>query len=145
MKPGSLCSLARISVGFPCELFPYPTLNNHIELEANPSIHCLPEAPPATPPPAEHLTKNQTKNIKDRLLRKSRRELNGSSPKECSQKYRESTRQHPVFIDSNTATDLPHSKPAWIGVRELEGDWNVYSLTELQEVYGMQLVEWDGK
>ena len=50
-----------------------------------------------------------------------------------------------MFVDSNTATDLPHSKPAWIGVRELEGDWNVYSLTELQEVYGMQLVEWDGK
>ena len=118
---------------------------DHVELEANPSIHCPPEAPPATPPPAERLTKNQKKNVKDRLLRKSRRELNGSGPKECSQKYRESARQHPVFVDSNTATDLPHSKPAWIGVCELEGDWYVYSLTELQEVYGMQLVEWDGR
>ena len=96
-------------------------------------------------PPAECLTKNQKKNLKDRLLRRGCQELNGSGPKECSKKYRESARQQPLHINTNAATDLPHSKPAWIGVRELEEDRNIYGLGELQEKYGLRLVEWDGK
>ena len=114
-------------------------------MENGPSGHSLAEAPPPAPPPGERLTKNQKKNLRDRLLRKSRRELNGGGPKECSKKYRESARQHPVHVNASAATDLPHSKPAWIGVRELEEDWNVYGLDELQEKYGLRLIEWDGK
>ena len=114
-------------------------------LENDPSGHSPAEEKLATPPPAERLTKNQKKNVKDRLLRRSRRELNGSGPKGCSKKYREPARQHPLHVNASAATDLPHSKPAWIGVRELEEDWSVYGLDELQEKYGLRLVEWDGK
>jgi hypothetical protein len=117
------------------------------ELEANPSGDGPAEAEArSTAPttPAERLSKNQKKNLKDRILRRRRRELNSSGPKECSQKYRESARKNPLGVDSDGA-DLPRSKPAWIGVRELEEDRHVYTLAELQETYGLRLVEWDGK
>jgi hypothetical protein len=116
-----------------------------VELEADPPCGGAAEPKLATPPPTERLTKGQKKNIKDRLLRRSRRELNGSGPKECAKKYRESAKKDPLHTSATAATDLPHSKPAWIGARELENVKRVYSLDELQGKYGLRLVEWDGR
>lgn len=129
-------------------------LEDDAELETNPTGVC----PAATPAedlttengqagslPPRGLTKNQKKNLKDRLARRDRRGLNAGSPKECSKKHRQSAKKHAMRVDTNTATDLPHSKPAWIGVRELEEDWTVYTLKELQETFGLQLIDWDGK
>jgi hypothetical protein len=102
--------------------------------------------PPYTQsPPPKRLTKNQKKNLKDRQARKVTRELNGSGPKECSQKYRELAKKHPLGVESNAAYDLPHSKPSWIGLREIEEDRVVYGLAELQQKFKLQLFEWDGK
>jgi hypothetical protein len=99
----------------------------------------------AQPPPPKKLTKNQKKNLKDRQARNATREVRGSGPKACSEKYRASAKNHPLRSDADLANDLPHSKPAWIGLREVEEDRNVYGLAELQEKFGLRLFEWDGK
>lgn len=108
----------------------------------------------AAPPPCEIQTpsfdppkpsKNQKKNAKDRGARRALRELRGSGPKECALKYRTVARRNPLESDASLASDLPHSKPAWVGLRESLGDRNVYGLKELQEQYGLRLFEWDGR
>jgi hypothetical protein len=109
----------------------------------------MPAPPPsegnARPPPKKSLTKNQKKNLKDRQARRAQRELSGGDLKECSKKHRGLAKRHPLGVDADVASDLPHSKPAWVGLRELEDDWNIYGLEELQGRYGLRLFEWDGK
>ena len=73
------------------------------------------------------------------------RKLQGSGPKECMQKYHTIVRWNPLKSDTSLASDLPHSKPAWVGLRKSQGDWNVYRLKELQEQYRLCLFEWDGR
>jgi hypothetical protein len=109
------------------------------------------QTPPVSPPghapslPPAKLTKNQKKNLKDRQARNSARELRGSGPKACSEKYRASAKKNTLTSDTDLANDLPHSNPGWIGVREMEDDRYVYRLAELQEKFGLVLIEWDGK
>jgi hypothetical protein len=99
----------------------------------------------AQPPTSKRLTKNQKKNLKDRQVRRATRELGGDGPKACSKKYRASAKNRPLKSDIDVANDLPHSKPAWIGLREMEQDRAVYGLAELQERFGLRYFEWDGK
>jgi hypothetical protein len=60
-------------------------------------------------------------------------------------KHRGLAKAHPLGVDADVASDLPHSKPAWVGLRELEDDRKVYGLEELQGGYGLRLFEWDGR
>jgi hypothetical protein len=90
------------------------------------------------------LTKNQKKNLKDRCARNKVRELRAGEPKQCSLRYKGSAKGQPVSVNADAAADLPRSKPAWIGLRDIEGEWKVYSLKELQEVFGLELFDWDG-
>jgi hypothetical protein len=71
--------------------------------------------------------------------------LRGSGPKGCLEKYTALAKKHLLRSNVNTSTDLPHSKPAWVGLREMEEGWKVYGLVELQERFGLCLFEWDGK
>lgn len=109
----------------------------------------VPESPPpgcpAPPPSPKKLTKNQKKNLRGRQVRSAARELRGSGPKACSLKYRASAKTRPLKSDVDLARDLPHSKPAWVGLRKIEDDQNVYGLAELQDTYGLRLFEWDGR
>jgi hypothetical protein len=71
--------------------------------------------------------------------------LRGNGPKECSEKYTALAMNRPLRSNVDTKTDLPHSKPAWVGLHEMEDDQKVYGLVDLQEKFGLHLVEWDGK
>jgi hypothetical protein len=77
-------------------------------------------------------------------VRRAKRD-GGGGPKACSVKYRALAKTHPLSVKTDAANDLPHSKPAWIGLREIEEDRTVYGLAELQENFGLRLFEWDGE
>jgi hypothetical protein len=94
--------------------------------------------------PAARLSKTQKRNLKARAVRRKERGLSGDGLKSCAQKYRGSAKENGINVGAD-AKGLPHSKPGWIGVRELENDSNVYGLGELQEKFGLRLIPWDGK
>jgi hypothetical protein len=131
----------------------YTDLDDRPELAtdppAHPTVEPLPVQPPGVGPPCppspRRLTKNQRKNLRDRLAHRAQRELEGGGLKACSQKHRGLAKGHPLGVDANVARDLPRSRPAWVGLRELEDDRHLYGLEELQGTYGLRLVEWDGR
>jgi hypothetical protein len=135
-----------LPVPLPGHALPLPP-RNFSNLNAEATAQALPVSPPghALPPPPTKLTKNQKKNLKDRQARNAAREAGGSGPKACSEKYRASAKNNALRSDADLANDLPHSKPAWIGVREMEEDRKVYGLAELLEKFKLRLIEWDGK
>ena len=110
------------------------------------STHTAPaEQMPPPPPLPTRLTKNQKKNLKDRRVRNAARELRRGGPKACSEKYWTSAKNRPLNTQADAAHDLPHSKPAWIGLRERKESRHIYGLVELREKFGLRLFEWDGK
>jgi hypothetical protein len=94
--------------------------------------------------PAARLTKTQKRNLKARALRRKERGLGSDGLKSCAQKYRESAKGNGINVGTD-AKDLPHSKPGWISLREVEDDRHVYGLEELQEKFGLRLIPWDGR
>jgi hypothetical protein len=94
--------------------------------------------------PAAQLTKTQKRNLKARALWRKERGLGSDGLKSCAQKYRESIKGNGISMGTD-AKDLPHSKPQWISLREVEDDWHVYGLEELQEKFSLRLIPWDGR
>jgi hypothetical protein len=89
--------------------------------------------------------KNQRKNLRDHVAHRALRELDRGGPKACSWRHQGLAKEHPLDVDANVESDLPHSKPAWVGLHELEDDHSLYTLTELQGTFGLWLFDWDGR
>jgi hypothetical protein len=114
-----------------------PAASQILEHPSGPSS-CLEQSP------APRLTKTQKKNLKARELRRKERGLGFGGLKGCALKHRESAKGNGINMGTD-AKDLPHLKPGWISLREVEDDWHVYGLEELQEKFGLRLIPWDGK
>jgi hypothetical protein len=59
-------------------------------------------------------------------------------------KVHAAAKENPLKSKANLVSDLPHSKPVWIGLCG-EEDRNIYGLRELQGKYRLRLFEWDGR
>jgi hypothetical protein len=127
------------------ELEPADPINPRRDPEASQILECL-SGPSSCleQSPAPRLTKTQKKNLKARELQRKERGLGVGGLKGCALKHRESAKGNGISVGTDTK-DLPHSKPGWIGLREVEDDWHVYGLEELQGKFGLRLIPWDGK
>jgi hypothetical protein len=124
------------------ELEAYPS---HASPVGMPTPAQPPKVGPPCPNPSKALTKNQKKNLKDCKACRAQRALSVGGIKGCSKKHWGLAARHPLGIDTDITSNLPHSKPAWVGLHELESEQKVYGLQELQEGHGLQLIEWDGR
>jgi hypothetical protein len=149
-----LCPVGFSTLGAIGRAEAHADLEDRPVLAPNPCAHAAVEPAPTQLPPSAgppglvlpgRLTKNQRKNLRDRAARRALRELDGGGPKACSRRHRGLAKERPLDVDANVESDLPHSKPAWVGLRELEDDRSLYTLTELRGTFGLRLFDWDGR